>query len=373
MQMKFRTRVISIVIILLLASCAPPPTPANVAIQTLAAYLTPPPGTARIEGRLFQSPNSRIPVSNAALTLFSYEFNIPPAETSTDAQGRYSFRNVVPGMYSLMVNGWSLSAEEFCMTSSFLQLEAHEVLEQDLTCFQQDPPFISTESNGFSNIGPPSEPHFGDIHFTSPLDRSSYNRFNPRTIFPVGLHQIIGDFDCYLADAKEVQMIWYKDTISILEETAVVEPGYKHCQSTFSDPEGLAEGVYELEVYLSGELVKEGQFQVRWRPTIWQVTFAQGLDVKDRPILATNLFPIGTTLIYAIFAVENFTKGQAIPYDLYYNDQVFLSGSESWEQPDSAGTFYMTVKSEKGFPPGRYVLRLYGSDWLEQIANFAIE
>ena len=375
MHTKIQMLLIFIAIPVLLSACtsAVSPTPADWAFKTLVAPFTPPAPTSRIDGRLFQSPNSRIPVSNAAITLISIEFDILPAETHTDAQGRYSFPQVIPGMYTLMVSALSMTAEEICSTSSVLQVASNEELKLDLTCVQAAQ-FISTGDPDIDSFFPtPSEPQFGEIRFASNLEPDAYEGFHPRTIFPIGIREIVGSFDCYVPEEQEFYRIWSKDTARIREEKTVLQPGYRQCQSTLSEPQGLSEGVYELKVYLGGKLLKEGRLEVQWHATIWPVTFAQGLDANDRPITATNLFPIGTTLVYVVLTVENFSTGQVMDYELYYNEQIFLSGSRTWEQTNSAGNWSFPLQSEQGFPPGRYILRLYADGHLEQIANFAVE
>lgn len=141
-------------------------------------------------------------------------------------------------------------------------------------------------------------------------------------------------------------------------------------------------GVYDLTLYLEGEAVQSGGFEIDppveteadTQPAFGEILFGLGITEAKTTTNIADEFGSGPEIIYASFPYENIAPDQNWGREWLYNGEPLGERThETWGTPDS-GITWLSVNATDGgaLAEGEYTLNLYLGDQVARSASFTI-
>lgn len=106
-------------------------------------------------------------------------------------------------------------------------------------------------------------------------------------------------------------------------------------------------------------------------PSFGPLTFAQDIDQNSRPINPGTQFPLGTTVVYAVYEYQGMQDGLRYLNQWYYNGQKDVSSSGEWDG-GASGIAWVNIYNNNGLAEGEYALKLLVEGKLLQEGSFRI-
>ena len=130
------------------------------------------------------------------------------------------------------------------------------------------------------------EPTIGSITFAADVTADD-EPVDPNTTFPVGILKVFGVFEFSdFPSGAEFEFVWFREGEADVNDSIMWT--YESSGQTWvniDNPDGLGAGVYELELFVDGELLQTGSFVVEGAPDEGadaQAWYDRGIELYDQ-------------------------------------------------------------------------------------------
>lgn len=226
----------------------------------------------------------------------------------------------------------------------------------------------------------PIPPEFGTISFGIGIVGDE-DATRTSTTFPEGIHKIYASWDYTdMPEGVEWRREWYWDGalqegVSVTENWSLDEHGTTWINIS-DDEDGLGAGDYELRLFIDGQQVQSGTFEIVERrpdvPIFKPITFALAVTEEYDAIDPAITFTGAVTTVHGVFDVENLAAGTSFDRAWFWNGEEILRSTEPIEDPEQTVYDVALFVDQGTLDPGTYTLELYFNDEMVQGGSFTI-
>ncbi len=184
-------------------------------------------------------------------------------------------------------------------------------------------------------------------------------------LFPTGITELQLEFE-YLNMSSQVSWsyIVYKDGESL---GSAAGRSFQRPSGTgtltLSDGQGFEDGNYRIEMYIARRLASVADWRMAGRETqgeglLGPVTFAEGVDQDDQPVLPGTLFRSGISTLYAFFDYSGMQDGWEWQRIWSVDGAVVTDRTDSWDWGESGSTWISIYQKQGALEDGEYELDL---------------
>lgn len=179
-------------------------------------------------------------------------------------------------------------------------------------------------------------------------------------------------------EGDEVEFIWYRD--GDLQDSLVLannsDDDSPVLWSSWSNPDGIEEGEWSLEIYYDDEIIGEGEFEITDDDYVYPIIFAEGCGRSTGQLFGVNTVFEDATFLYAYVEYANFSSEDVeIVWQLDGDDldmnEIIVEFDFDDDRDDNWYCFW--IQNPDGLPEGDYSLRLLDDDQDEIFQSETVE
>lgn len=218
-------------------------------------------------------------------------------------------------------------------------------------------------------------PRVSSVAFDSALNRGN-EVAGPQTHFAGGITNLYASFVYEgFRNGAEFQTIWYRDRRQIRVDRFAWDEGESgRSWVTLYEANGLADGLYELELQLGNQALYRGSVSVgaMAQPAcrFGEITFAANIGDNGQPIGSGQRFG-GLKIVYAVFPVATVSNGASWQAIWFYEGHRIAERANIWDA-GAVSSQWVSLAQAEGLPAGHYRLELYCNSVLQQQGEFQI-
>jgi S1-C subfamily serine protease len=220
----------------------------------------------------------------------------------------------------------------------------------------------------------------GEAHITAVEFGQAINRRNqisrPQTQFASGVTDLYATFvyEGFRA-GQELTTVWYVDGKQGLSDRfAWGEAESGRSWTSIYNEQGLADGLYELELIWNGQSLYRGGVRVgevaRAGCDFGPISFASAIEDGGRPVKPGSRFS-NLTLIYAVFPVSDMRNGVSWRTVWSYEGRSILEEEQVWSL-GNIDSQWVSLSHPDGLPAGEFTLELFCGEERVQQGDFQI-
>ncbi len=198
---------------------------------------------------------------------------------------------------------------------------------------------------------------------------------NPDTTFPAGTTRVYAVFEFRgMQDGKTYEAYWYRDGAQELHKSWEWVRGTDGTSwVNIFDDDGLTPGNYELEIYVTDQLLLNGKFVIEAGIAVQVSNVYFALQQSDDlPVGVGDVFSFGITEVYVFFDYQGFDDVTEIGSSWLRDGLVDTAGTLDWTGQDS-GTHWIRLHDDEPLPAGDYEWQLRVAEEDLAAGSFRIE
>ncbi|GAB5492521.1 MAG: hypothetical protein Phog2KO_27360 [Phototrophicaceae bacterium] len=141
--------------------------------------------------------------------------------------------------------------------------------------------------------------------------------------------------------------------------------------ASWSDPDGLEDGDWELQIVYDGDVIAEGEFEITNDEYIYPITFGENCNIQSTELVAEDTDFQETLYLYALIEHENFDNEMV--KILWVIDGEVIDFDIEFEIDDDGSECVFLQNGGDFIPDGEYGLIVEGEDGNEYVESEAVE